>query len=415
MHAKKICKAMDMAAKVGCPMVGLSDSGGARIQEGIDALNGFGELFIRNTRYSGVIPQISVIMGPSAGGAVYSPAITDFVFMVDKTSQMFITGPQVIETVTGEKISAEELGGAMAHNSISGCAQFVAKTDQECLDEVRRLLSFLPSNNMEKAPEVEFTGDLNIQHLEFNDMMPDNPNKPYDMYEVISKLVDNGDFMEYQAHFSKNLITCFARINGKSVGIVANQPKVMAGCLDMNSGDKCARFVRTCDSFNIPVLTIVDVPGFMPGVNQEHNGIIRHGAKMLYAYSEATVPKVTLILRKAYGGAYIAMASKSLGADAVFAWPTAEIAVMGAEGAVNIIFRNDINKIEDVEERAAKKKEIVDNYANEFNNPYFAAKRGYVDDVIEPATSRQRIVDALIMLEGKREKLPAKKHGNIPV
>lgn len=412
MHAKKICKAMEMSAKVGAPFVGLNDSGGARIQEAVDALSGYGDIFYRNSIYSGVIPQISAIMGPCAGGAVYSPALTDFIFMVDQTSQMFITGPQVIKTVTGEIVTSEALGGAMTHNTVSGCAQFVSQDDRACLDDIRRLISFLPSNNMEKAPEVAFEGDLNVMFEELNTIIPDSPNRAYDMFDVISKIVDDGDYMEYQPHYSKNIITCFARINGKSVGIVANQPKVMAGCLDMNAGDKCAKFVRTCDAFNIPLLTLVDVPGFLPGTTQEYGGIIRHGAKMLYAYSEATVPKVTLITRKAYGGAYLAMCSKAMGADVALAWPTAEIAVMGAAGAVNIIFRNDIKKAEDKEAMA---KQRFDEYTEEFASPYQAARRGMVDDVIEPKATRQRLIDAFNMLEGKREKLPAKKHGNIPL
>lgn len=403
---------MEMSAKVGAPFVGLNDSGGARIQEAVDALSGYGDIFYRNSIYSGVIPQISAIMGPCAGGAVYSPALTDFIFMVDQTSQMFITGPQVIKTVTGEIVTAEELGGAMTHNSVSGCAQFVSQDDKACLDDIRRLIGFLPSNNMEKAPEFAFDGDLNVMLDDLNTIIPDSPNRAYEMFDVISQLVDDGDYMEYQPHYSKNLITCFARINGKSVGIVANQPKVMAGCLDMNAGDKCAKFVRTCDAFNIPLLTIVDVPGFLPGTTQEYGGIIRHGAKMLYAYSEATVPKITLITRKAYGGAYLAMSSKAMGADVVLAWPTAEIAVMGAAGAVNIIFRNDIKAAADKDAMAKKR---FDEYTEEFASPYQAAKRGMVDDVIEPKTTRQRLADAFNMLEGKREKLPAKKHGNIPL
>ncbi len=412
MHAKKISKAMDAAAKVGAPIVGLNDSGGARIQEAVDALSGYGDLFYRNSIYSGVIPQISAIMGPCAGGAVYSPALTDFIFMVDKTSQMFITGPQVIKTVTGEIVTAEDLGGAMTHNSTSGNAHFMASTDQECLDGIRNLLSYLPSNNMEKAPPVPVTDDINRMTPDLDTLVPDSPNQAYDIMDVIVPIVDDGVFLEYQPYFATNIITGFCRINGKSVGIIANQPKVMAGCLDINTGDKSARFIRTCDCFNIPVLSIVDVPGFLPGSGQEYGGIIRHGAKMLYAYSEATVPKVTLITRKAYGGAYLAMCSKTLGADAVFAWPSAEVAVMGADGAVNIIFRKDISKAEDKE---ATRKRIVDEYSAEFATPYKAAERGFVDDVIEPTTSRQRIIDAFKMLEGKREKLPAKKHGNMPL
>ncbi len=412
MHAKKIVKVMDNAAKVGAPVIGLNDSGGARIQEAVDALSGYGDIFYRNSIYSGVVPQISAIMGPCAGGAVYSPALTDFIFMVDTTSQMFITGPQVIKTVTGEMVSAEALGGAMTHNSVSGNVHFISQTDEECIAEIRRLVGFLPSNNMEKAPRVEIQDDINRQVEELTSIIPANPNKPYSMFELISYLVDNGDYMEYQPYFAKNIVTCFARINGQSVGIIANQPQVMAGCLDINAGDKTARFIRTCDSFNIPLLTIVDVPGFLPGTNQEYGGIIRHGAKILYAYSEATVPKVTLITRKAYGGAYVAMCSKSLGADMVFAWPTAEIAVMGPKGAVNIIFKNDIKNAEDQE---AMRKQKLEEYTTEFATPYKAAERGFVDDVIEPKTTRQRIIDAFNMLEGKREKMPSKKHGNIPL
>ncbi len=412
MHSKKIVKAMDSAAKVGAPIVGLNDSGGARIQEAVDALNGFGDIFYRNSIYSGVIPQISAIMGPCAGGAVYSPALTDFIFMVDQTSQMFITGPQVIKTVTGEIVSAEDLGGAMTHNSISGNAHFMADSELECLNSIRRLVQFLPSNSMEKSPAFQVEDDINSKIEELDSLIPDNPNHPYDMLDVITPIVDDGDFMQYQQYFAPNLITGFARINGRSVGIVANQPNVMAGCLDMNSGDKAARFIRTCDAFNIPLLTFVDVPGFLPGTTQEYGGIIRHGAKILYSYSEATVPLVAVITRKAYGGAYLAMCSKALGADMVFAWPTAEVAVMGPEGAVNIIFRNDISKAED---KAATKKKILDEYQAEFATPYKAAERGFVDDVINPRSTRQRIIDAFNMLEGKREKRPAKKHSNIPL
>jgi methylmalonyl-CoA decarboxylase alpha subunit len=412
MHATKIVHAIESAAKVGAPMVGLNDSGGARIQEAVDALNGYGRIFFRNSIYSGVIPQISAILGPCAGGAVYSPALTDFIFMVDKTSQMFITGPQVIKTVTGEIVSAEELGGAMTHNSVSGNAHFMASDEHSCLADIRRLLQYLPSNAMEQAPRTECYDEVNRHIDELDDLIPDNPNKPYDILDVILPIVDGGEFMEYQPYFATNLVTGYAKINGKSVGIVANQPKVMAGCLDMNCGDKGGRFIRTCDAFNIPLLTFVDVPGFLPGSNQEFGGIIRHGAKMLYAYSEATVPKVTVITRKAYGGAYLAMCSKSLGADMVFAWPTAEVAVMGSEGAANIIFRNEIARAED---KVETKKRILEEYSAEFATPYKAAERGFVDDVIEPHTSRQRIVDALNMLEGKRERRPAKKHGNLPL
>jgi acetyl-CoA carboxylase carboxyltransferase component len=412
MHSKKIVKAMESAAKVGAPIVGLNDSGGARIQEAVDALSGYGDIFFRNSIYSGVIPQISAILGPCAGGAVYSPALTDYIFMVEKTSQMFITGPQVIKTVTGEIVSSEELGGATTHNTISGNAHFIAASEQECLQGIRRLLSFLPSNNMETAPRLPYSDDINRLIPELDELVPDNPNKPYNILDVIIPIVDNGDFLQYQPYFATNIVTGFARLNGQSVGIIANQPNVMAGCLDINAGDKTARFIRTCDSFNIPLLTFVDVPGYLPGSQQEFGGIIRHGAKILYAYSEATVPKVTVIIRKAYGGAYLAMCAKSLGGDMVFAWPTAEIAVMGSEGAVNIIFKNDIAKAED---KVATKQKILEEYAAEFATPYKAAERGFVDDVIEPRMSRKRIIDAFEMLAGKREKRPPKKHGNIPL
>jgi len=412
MHAKKICKVLDMAMKVGAPVVGINDSGGARIQEGVDALSGYGQIFYRNTIASGVIPQISVIMGPCAGGAVYSPALTDFVFMVDKTSQMFITGPQVIKAVTGEDVSSEQLGGAKTHNSISGVAHFMSSDEKQCIEDIKTLLSFLPSNNMESAPVYETTDDINRMEESLNDIVPDNPNKPYDMKEIIRLIADNGEFFEVQAYYATNMITGFARFGGRSVGIIANQPRVLAGCLDINASDKAGRFIRTCDAFNIPVLNLVDVPGFLPGTNQEYGGIIRHGAKMLYAYSEATVPKITLITRKAYGGAYLAMCSKDLGADVVLAWPSAEIAVMGPEGAANIIFRKEIEASDDP---AATRQAKIDEYKDSFANPYVAASRGFVDDVIVPSTTRQRIISALDMLQGKRETRPAKKHGNLPV
>ncbi|WP_432663295.1 carboxyl transferase domain-containing protein [Wukongibacter baidiensis] len=412
MHAAKICKVLDNALKVGAPVVGINDSGGARIQEGIDSLSGFGDIFYRNTIASGVIPQITAIMGPCAGGAVYSPAIMDFTYMVDKTSQMFITGPQVIKTVTGEEVSAEALGGAMTHNSRSGVAHFVASDDEDCIAQIRRLLSFLPSNNMETAPTFEIGDDINKIIQEFDTIIPDSPNKPYDVKDIISLIVDDGDYYEYQQYFAQNIVTCFARINGSTVGIIANQPKVLAGCLDINASDKSARFIRTCDAFNIPLLNIVDVPGFLPGSNQEHGGIIRHGAKMLFAYSEATVPKVTLIVRKAYGGAYIGMCSKHLKADVVLAWPSAEIAVMGPEGAANIIFRKDIA---DSDDPIGTRQRKIEEYKKEFATPYKAAERGYVDDIIEPNATRPRLVDAFNMLDSKRETRPAKKHGNIPL
>lgn len=411
-HAKKITKIMDMALKMGAPLIGLNDSGGARIQEGVDALSGYGNIFLRNTLASGVIPQISVIMGPSAGGAVYSPALTDFIFMVDKTSQMFITGPQVIKTVTGEEVSSEELGGSMTHNKISGVAHFRASSDEECLEMVRNLLSYLPSNNLEDAPQYETGDDINRTSEKLIDIMPDNPNKPYDMKELIKEIVDNGELLESQTMYAENIITAFARLNGKTIGIIANQPRILAGCLDINASDKAARFIRFCDAFNIPLLNIVDVPGFLPGTNQEYGGIIRHGAKMLYAYSEATVPKVTLIVRKAYGGAYLAMCSKDLGADTVFAWPAAEIAVMGPEGAANIVFKNEISESENP---AETRKQKINEYRDNFANPYKAAARGYVDDVIIPSETRPRLISVFDMLSSKREARPSKKHGNIPV
>ena len=412
MHAAKIVKVMDMALKMGAPCVGMNDSGGARIQEGVDALKGYGQIFYRNTISSGVIPQISLIMGPCAGGAVYSPAITDFIFMVEKTSQMFITGPQVIKAVTGESVTAEDLGGANTHNKTSGVAHFKAQDDKTAIMEVRRLLSFLPSNNMERTPVLENTDDPNKILDELNEIIPENPNKAYDVKDIIKALVDHGDFMETQALFAQNIVTGFARLNGRSVGIIANQPKVMAGALDINASDKAGRFIRTCDAFNIPVVNIEDVPGFLPGTSQEYGGIIRHGAKMLFAYSEATVPKITLITRKAYGGSYIAMCSKELGADMVLAWPSAEIAVMGPDGAANIIFRKDIDSSDNPAETRLQK---IQEYKDEFATPYKAAERGYVDDIIEPAHTRIRLIDALEMLSSKREQRPSKKHGNIPL
>ena len=412
MHAKKITKVMDMAMKMGAPFLSVNDSGGARIEEGIDALSGFGEIFRRNTLASGVIPQISVIMGPCAGGAVYSPAITDFVFMVENTSQMFITGPKVIEAVTGEQVTSEDLGGAKAHNKVSGVAHFEAKSEEECFEEIKRLISFLPDNNLNDPEIFDCSDDLNRLSQELNELIPDDPNKPYDMKDVIKLIVDSGDFLEVQEHFAQNIIVGFGRVNGRTVGIIANQPKVNAGTLDVNSSDKGARFVRFCDSFNIPVITFTDVPGYMPGVAQEHNGIIRHGAKLLYAFSEATVPKINVIVRKAYGGAYIAMNSKHLGADMVFAWPSAEIAVMGPDGAANIIFKKEIAAADDA---MSFRQEKIDEYRAKFSNPYVAASRGYVDDVIEPATTRVRIASALEMLASKRETRPSKKHGNIPL
>jgi methylmalonyl-CoA decarboxylase alpha subunit len=404
MHAAKICKVLDLAMKMGAPVIGINDSGGARIQEAVDALAGYGKIFYKNTLASGVIPQISVIMGPCAGGAVYSPALTDFIYMVKNTSQMFITGPAVIKSVTAEEVTAEQLGGAMTHNSVSGVAQFAAENEDDCIEQIRYLLSFLPSNNLEDAPVVETGDDPNRMDEELNTLLPDNPNMPYDMKDVIKSIVDNGEFYEVLEHYARNIITCFARFDGQSVGIIANQPSVMAGCLDINASDKSSRFIRFCDAFNIPIVNLVDVPGFLPGTDQEYGGIIRHGAKMLYAYSEATVPKITVITRKAYGGSYLAMCSQDLGADQVLAWPTAEIAVMGPAGAANIIFKKD----PDVEAKTAK-------YIEEFATPYKAAERGFVDIVIEPKETRPRIITALNMLASKREARPAKKHGNIPL
>lgn len=411
MHAAKIVKVQEYAMKVGAPVVGLNDSGGARIQEGVDALSGYAKIFYNNTISSGVIPQITAIMGPCAGGAVYSPALTDFVFMVEDTAKMFITGPEVIKAVTGEDVTAEKLGGAKTHNSVSGVAHFRGSNDEEIISEIRRLLSFLPSNNLETAPGKDM-GEIREHIASLDTIVPESPNRAYDMYSIIESLVDHGDYMEYQKYYATNMITCFARIGGQSVGIIANQPRVMAGCLDVNASDKAARFVRTCDAFNIPMLTLVDVPGFLPGTDQEFNGIIRHGAKLLYAYSEATVPMVTMIIRKAYGGAYIAMCCKELGSDMVLAWPTAEIAVMGASGAANIIFRKDIKDSMDPE---ATRQEKIAEYEEGFANPYKAAERGYVDDVIVPSESRLRLIDAFRMLESKQAEKPRKKHGNIPV
>ena len=412
MHAKKITKVMDMALKMGAPFISINDSGGARIEEGLDALSGYGDIFYRNTLASGVIPQISVIMGPCAGGAVYSPAITDFIFMVDKTSQMFITGPQVIKSVTGEDVTAETLGGADVHTAVSGVAHFKCASEQDCIEDIKILLSFIPDNNVSDTMYYGVTEEADRLVDSLNEIIPEESNKAYDMYEVISQIVDDGNFFEIQSYFAQNMIIGFGRLNGKSVGIVANQPKVMAGSLDMNAADKAARFVRFCDAFNIPVVSLTDVPAFLPGVAQEHNGIIRHGAKLLYAFSEATVPKVNVILRKAYGGAYIAMNSKTIGADMVLAWPSAEIAVMGPDGAANIIFKKDIAASENPTET---RKEKIAEYRDKFSNPYVAAARGYVDDVIEPAETRKRIILALEMLNTKRENRPSKKHGNIPL
>ena len=411
-HAEKVCKIMDLAMKNGAPVIGLNDSGGARIQEGVDSLWAYGEIFTRNTLASGVIPQLSVIMGPCAGGAVYSPAITDFVFMVQNTSHMFITGPAVIKAVTREEVTQEELGGAMAHNTKSGVAHFAAPDEESCLAQVRRLLSFLPQNNIEDPPYIPPTDDPQRMDEALDTLVPDDPGKPYDMKEVIARVVDDGDFLEVHQHFAQNLIVGFARLDGHPVGIVAQQPMILAGVIDIDASDKGARFIRFCDCFNVPLVTFCDTPGYMPGVAQEHGGIIRHGAKMLYAYAEATVPKVAVITRKAYGGAYIVMSSKHLRGDINLAWPSAEIAVMGPEGAVNIIFRRDLKAAEDVEARRA---ELVQEYRDKFANPYVAAARGYLDAVIAPHETRPRVIAALHMLENKRDSLPPKKHGNIPL
>jgi acetyl-CoA carboxylase carboxyltransferase component len=403
---------MDMAMKMGCPILCINDSGGARIQEGIDSLSGYGEIFFRNTMASGVIPQISVILGPCAGGAVYSPALTDFIFMVDHISKMFITGPQVVQAATGEQVTEEDLGGAQTHNQVSGVAHFKYSTEEECFTGIRSLLSYLPQNNLEDTLIYNSNDDLNRLAPELNSIIPDNPNKSYDVKEVIRHIVDNGEFLEVQSLFAQNIVVGFARLNGRSIGLIANQPKVKAGALDIDASDKAARFIRFCNCFNVPIVTLTDVPAFLPGIDQEYNGIIRHGAKLLYAYSEATVPKVNVILRKAYGGAYIAMSSKHLGTDLVYAWPTAEIAVMGPEGAANIIFRKEIEKAEDP---VAKRQEKIQEYRDRFTNPYAAAARGYIDDVIEPEATRPRLISALEMLQSKRETRPPKKHGNIPL
>jgi len=411
MHAAKICKIMDMALKSGVPLVGIQDSGGARIQEGVDSLKGYGDIFFRNSRASGVIPQITAIMGPCAGGAVYSPAMTDFVFMVKKTSFMFITGPDVIRAVTGEETTQEELGGAMTHNSKSGNAHFACENDEDAIQQIKLLLSFLPGNNMEDPPRAESGDDPWRLCPNLDSIIPDNPKESYSMHEVIRTVLDDGQFFEPHLYYAQNIIVGFGRLNGRVVGVVANQPKVLAGCLDIDASDKATRFIRFCDAFNIPMLTFVDVPGYLPGRDQEWNGIIRHGAKLLWCYSEATVPKLTVVTRKDYGGSYIAMSSRHLGADMVFAWPSAEIAVMGAQGAANIIFRKEIQTAED---QNAKRAELIATYEEEFNNPYVAASRGYIDAVILPSETRKRLIDALEILSSKSESLPPKKHGNIP-
>jgi len=411
-HAAKICKLMDMAIKNGAPIIGLNDSGGARIQEGVVSLGGYADLFLRNTLASGVIPQISAIMGPCAGGAVYSPALTDFIFMVKNSSYMFVTGPDVVKSVTHEEVNAETLGGAMTHNATSGVSHVAAESEADCLYLIRRLLSFLPQNNMQDPPVVKGGDDPLRMDVRLDKIIPCNANKPYDIKDVIRMVVDNGDLYEIHEHFAPNIVVGFARLGGRSVGIVANQPAVLAGVLDIDASDKGARFVRFCDCFNIPIVTLEDVPGFLPGVAQEHSGIIRHGAKLLYAYCEATVPKITVITRKSYGGAYCVMSSKHIRGDVNLAWPTAEIAVMGPDGAVNIIFRKEIAEAADPE---AKRAELIAMYREQFANPYIAASRGYLDDVIEPRETRPRLINALEMLQNKRDTNPPKKHGNIPL
>ncbi len=410
--AEKMCKVMDLAAKIGCPVIGLNDSGGARIQEGVVSLGAYGDVFVRNVECSGVIPQISVIMGPCAGGAVYSPAMTDFIFMVKNTSHMFITGPDVIKTVTGEETTFEDLGGAMSHNTKSGVAHFAAENEDECLENVRYLTSFLPLNNMEQPPRVEPYDDPDRQDTELDDLVPANPNKPYDMRDVIKRVVDDGEFFEVQEHFATNIVIGYSRLNGYPIGVVGNQPQSLAGVLDISSSEKAARFVRFCDAFNIPLLTFCDVPGFLPGTNQEWGGIIRHGAKLLYAFTEATVPKLTVVTRKAYGGAYDVMNSKHMLADFNFAWPGAEVAVMGPEGAVNIIYRRDLAKSPTPDER---REMLVSDYKARFANPYTAAERGYIDEVIMPHETRPKLISALEATLTKRVDRPKRKHGNIPL
>ncbi|MFQ5960545.1 MAG: acyl-CoA carboxylase subunit beta [Candidatus Methylomirabilales bacterium] len=411
-NAAKICKVMDLAVKMGVPIISLNDSGGARIQEGVDSLAGYADIFLRNVLASGVVPQITAIMGPCAGGAVYAPALMDFVVMVKGNSYMFVTGPDVIKTVLQEEVTFEELGGAMTHNATSGVAHFAAESGAECLAIIRELLSFLPQNNLEDPPRRQPTDSPNRMEEALNTLVPDNPNKPYDMKELIRLVVDDGYFFEVQEHLAQNILVGFARLDGQSVGIVANQPMVLAGCLDINSSIKAARFVRFCDCFNIPVITFEDVPGYLPGTTQEHGGIIKHGAKLLFAYGEATVPKLTVIARKSYGGAYCVMGSKHMRADYNVAYPTAEIAVMGPEGAVNILFRRELEKASDVETFRAER---VQEFKDKFANPYVAAEKGYVDDVIEPKETRPKLINALRILANKRDTNPPKKHGNIPL
>ncbi|MEE3228932.1 MAG: acyl-CoA carboxylase subunit beta, partial [Chloroflexota bacterium] len=411
-HSEKICKIMDMAMKNGAPLIGLNDSGGARIQEGVVSLGGYADIFLRNTLASGVIPQISAIMGPCAGGAVYSPALTDFIFMVKNSSYMFVTGPDVVKTVTHEDVSFEDLGGASVHSKISGVCHYVAESEADCLFLMRVFLGYLPQNNMEDPPFIENNDDPLRSEIALDTIVPDNANKPYDVKDVISLVVDESDFFEIQSDYAANIVVGFARLGGHSVGLVANQPSHLAGVIDIDASDKASRFVRFCDSFNVPLITFVDVPGFLPGTAQEHGGIIRSGAKLLYAFCEATVPKITVIIRKAYGGAYDVMNSKHIRSDVNLAWPSAEIAVMGPEGAVSIIFRKELAESSDPDKR---KEELVKEYRDTFANPYVAASRGYIDDVIEPHETRPRLINALEMLSNKRDTNPAKKHGNIPL
>ncbi|WP_436910616.1 acyl-CoA carboxylase subunit beta [Halosimplex marinum] len=410
--ADKICKVMDRAVDAGVPVIGLNDSGGARIQEGVDSLVGFAKIFQRNTKASGMIPQISAIMGPCAGGATYSPALTDFTFMVQDTSHMFITGPDVIETVTGEQVSKEELGGAGSHSTKSGVAHFACEDEEAALDDIRRLLSYLPQNNMEDPPRVASWDDPERELDGITDIVPEAPRKPYDMTRVIDRVVDEDSFFEVHENWARNVVVGYARMDGRVVGVVANQPRVSAGTLDIDASEKAARFIRTCDSFNVPIVSLVDVPGFMPGTDQEHNGIIRRGAKLIYAYAEATVPLLSVVVRKAYGGAYIVMSSKFLGSDVNYAWPGSEMAVLGPRGAVNILYRDELQEAEDTD---ARRQELMDEFREEFAHPYGPAKRGYLDDVIEPKDTRKRLISDLEMLERKREDSPPKDHGNIPL
>jgi acetyl-CoA carboxylase carboxyltransferase component len=410
--AAKIHKVMDLSESLGVPMIGLNDGAGARIQEGVSALNSYGGIFVRNARASGVVPQISVILGPCAGGAVYSPALTDFIFMVKDSSHMFITGPDVVKTVTGEDVTLEQLGGALTHATRSGVAQFVYADERSCLDEVRYLLSFLPANNLEVPPRIATSDPTDRACPELRTLLPDSSTQPYDMKKVIKAVVDDGDYMEVNASWAMSVTVGFARIDGRAVGIVGNQPSHLAGVLDIDSSEKAARFVRTCDAFNVPILAFVDVPGFMPGTDQEYGGIIRHGAKLLYAFCEATVPRIQLITRKAYGGAYVVMNSKSIGADLAYAWPTAELAVMGSQGAVEIVYRRELA---DAADPAGRRDELIDEYAERYANPYLAAERGFIDDVVDPADTRRLLAASLEMLSSKREDLPKRKHGNMPL